>query len=305
MRIAYIILAHKLPEQLVRLVCKLNTEGDSFLIHVDKKANQETYKKMSEPLNAFKNVWFLKRHTRYYGDYNHVGATLEGIHEIIASRIRFDYVILLTGQDYPIKPNEYIHQFLEVSGGKSFMEYFPLPSNEHWKDENGGLDRVNYWHFNFFARSLAFPKKGRFKKSFLDPIWSALSENFPPRRRIPLNYKLFGGSAYWCLSRECIEYLDKFVQENARFVRFFRHVLIPEESFFQTILLNSPFADRVVNDNLRYIDWSISRHPEILHIPDLEKLAQTHCLIARKFDISLDPDILNRMDQVALSVRDL
>jgi hypothetical protein len=61
----------------------------------------------------------------------------------------------------------------------------------------------------------------------------------------------------------------------------------------------------MVNDNLRYIVWSISRHPAILHVPDLEKLAQTHCLFARKFDISIDPDILDRMDQAALSIRDL
>jgi len=38
MKIAYIILAHKNPDQIKRLVLRLNTEGTSFFIHIDKKA---------------------------------------------------------------------------------------------------------------------------------------------------------------------------------------------------------------------------------------------------------------------------
>lgn len=37
MRIAYIILAHNYPEQLGRLISKLNKDDVSFFIHIDKK----------------------------------------------------------------------------------------------------------------------------------------------------------------------------------------------------------------------------------------------------------------------------
>jgi len=62
LRIAYIILAHKLPGQLVRLVRKLNTKDTHFFIHVDKKTGDETYKGMTEPLREYENVFFLERH---------------------------------------------------------------------------------------------------------------------------------------------------------------------------------------------------------------------------------------------------
>jgi len=297
MRIAYIILAHKLPEQFARLVRKLNTENALFLIHIDKKTDSETYRRMTESLRAYKNVRLLDRLVCNYGDFNHVKATLEGIKEVIASSFQYDYVILLTGQDYPIKTNGYIQKVLEESDKKSYIEYFPLPSSEHWKDENGGLDRLNYWHFNFFGCSIAIPRRNRSTKSFLDPMWSTLSRILPTRRRLPLNYKLFGGSAYWCLSRDHIEYLDKFVRENAGFVRFFWHVLLPEEIFFQTILLNSPFGDRLVNDNLRCINWSGTWHPDVFRLEDFKVLAKTDCLFARKFDISVDAEVLDKIDQ--------
>ena len=38
-RIAYIISAYKLPQQVSRLVHRLQTETSSFFVHVDKKAD--------------------------------------------------------------------------------------------------------------------------------------------------------------------------------------------------------------------------------------------------------------------------
>ena len=75
----------------------------------------------------------------------------------------------------------------------------------------------------------------------------------------PRGYQPFFGSSYWCLTRECVTYVNAFVRENPDFVDFFKHLWIPDELFFQTIILNSPFKNRVVNDNLRCIDWSRCR----------------------------------------------
>lgn len=295
MKIVYIILAHKLPEQLVRLVRKLNSVETSFVIHVDKKTDHETYRQMADPLKTYKNVHFLYRHKRNYGDFNHLRSTLDGFNKVRELGIRYDYVILLTGQDYPIKSNEHIERVLLESDGSSFLEYFPLPS-EQWKDENGGLDRVNYWHFNLFGREFAIREKNRFIPTRLDPLLPFLVKILPIRRKLPVDFKLFGGSAYWCLSKECIEYVDNLVQQKKDFVKFFKHVLIPEELFFQTVLLNSPLKNRIINDNLRYIVWYSTRHPPVLMRENLEEFINTDKLFARKFDITIDPEILDLID---------
>jgi Core-2/I-Branching enzyme len=141
MKIAYIVLAHQLPNQFVRLVHRLQTDNAAFFIHIDKKTDRETYRKMISPLLHYENIYFIERLPRYYGDFNHLRATLNGIRQILDSGMHFDYVVLLTGQDYPIKNNRIIEKTLQEGGACSYMEYFKLPS-EHWEGENGGIDRI-------------------------------------------------------------------------------------------------------------------------------------------------------------------
>jgi hypothetical protein len=72
---------------------------------------------------------------------------------------------------------------------------------------------------------------------------------------------------------------------------------VPDESFFQTILINSRLADRIVNDDLRYIDWSEGRaSPRILTSDDLDSLLASGDLFARKFDARVDERVLDMLD---------
>src|SRR5205823_4219631 len=106
---------------------------------------------------------------------------LKGIDEIFRRRLPFDYVILLTGQDYPIKSNRQIDEFFLQQEGWSFMEYFRLPWDK-W--DYGGLNRIESWHL-------------RVGRSYIRlPGWIGF------KRRFPSGLQPFGGSAYWCLSRK-------------------------------------------------------------------------------------------------------
>ena len=279
MRIAYIILAHKLPEQLVRLVKKLNTDATSFIIHVDRKTDQKTYQKIVNALSPFENVYFLKRHVCNWGGFGHVQATLDGIREVFALNLQFDYAILLTGQDYPIKSNEIIEKSLEENNQNSFIEYFHLP-NEIWENENGGLDRINYWHLNFLGE----PRKifPRFDLIYLKSI---------------KRFKIFGGSSYWCLTRDCVKFIIEYLEQNDNFIKFWKYVRIPDEGFFQTLLLNSDYKGQLINDNFRYIVWSNSPHPEILGEQEYEQFITSNKLFARKFDVTVNSNILDMIDE--------
>lgn len=297
MNIVYIILAHQLPDQLIRLVHRLNADDVTFFIHVDKKAKSAMYKQIVASLGGYKNIYFLDRYARYHGDFNHVKATLQGIRMAHALSIQYDYIILLTGQDYPIKSNISIQRVLEESHERSFIEYFPLPS-EHWQNENGGFDRVNYFYLHWYGWEFPFLKRNNYLKLIPDQIWFALAKILPMRRIFPGDFRIYGGSAYWCLSRESAEYIYNFVQQNDAFVNFFKNVKIAEEIFFQTVLLNSPLRDRLVNDNLRYIIWSKSRHPENLCDQDFENLIKSNKLFARKFDMTVNPGLVDMIDRV-------
>lgn len=60
------------------------------------------------------------------------------------------------------------------------------------------------------------------------------------------------GWAFFTLSRECAEYASEFIRHNPRYVRFFKHTHFADEYFWHTILLNSPFKNKIANTNLQY-----------------------------------------------------
>ncbi len=285
MKIAYIILAHKNPTQLTRLVLRLNNNQSFFLIHIDGNTKPEIYNQFQEQLKGFSNVCLLKRHKSSWGDFNIVKATLEGIKQIFESNLKFDYSVLLSGQDYPIKPVNEFQKFLKENQGKEFIEFFSLNSKNKWTKEFGhypALKRINFWHFRF--RGIHF--------------------HIPLKRKFPNGLEPFGGSQWWCLSRECLEYINQFVQSNPNFVNYLKYIYVPDEIFFQTIILNSKFKDRVVNEHLRYIDWAKTNPipPGILETEDFDKLLKTSHFFARKFDRSRYPDILDLIDERILNI---
>ena len=317
MDIAYIILAHKNPEQLVRLILRLNQKNTSFFVHIDKKTDHTIYNQIVSNLSYLQNVHFLKRYKCYWGDFGLVKATLQGIEEIFNRNIPFDWLILLSGQDYPLKSNIQIDKILQKNEGKLFISYadYLVPPDKKWL--TSGSDRIDYWHFclsNYvrfvFPAKLTANSYLRYKilkrpwLQFIAFIYSYLFGWIPlKKRQYPQGFQPFIGSQFWSLSKDCVEYIHDFVKENRSFVNFFRYVDIPDEMFFQTIILNSEFKERVVNDNLFEIDWNNPNptYPRIFVKTDFARLVNSSKLFARKFDMTKDPDILDIIDREILS----
>jgi Core-2/I-Branching enzyme len=276
--LGYIISAYKHPEQLIRLVRRLEAPGTSFFIHIDRKTDKRTYEAIRSGLVDIP-VIFLARHVCQWGGFGHVAATLEGIRAIVGGSTDCDRVILLTGQDYPIRSPARIQAFFADHPEQEYIEHSPLPY-EGW--ERGGMERIRSWHWRVRGRHLAL-SPGR----------------LPIRRSIPGRLRPYGGSSYWCLTRPCLAYIDAWTRTHATFVDFFRRVDVPDELFFQTIVLNSPFASAVVDDDLRYIAWedSDAASPTILTMAHLPALLASSDLYARKFDPSVDPDIIEALDR--------
>jgi len=69
-------------------------------------------------------------------------------------------------------------------------------------------------------------------------------------KQLPYGLQPYGDSAWFCLSKKHVDYVLSFIRGKPDLIRFFSHVSTPEENFFQTIIMNSPLRDSVVNDNL-------------------------------------------------------
>jgi hypothetical protein len=282
-KLAYIIMAHQHPQQLRRLITALQTETASFFIHFSKKA-ESAYQEAMELLKDMPNVYFVPRRHTYWGHPSLVKAALSGLRAIVESGIDYDYVSLLSAQDYPIKKIADIERFFEQNAGKQFIDYAPVDHTTPralgiapWS----GISRIESWYFMY-----------RSKKIYL-----------PIKQKLPYGYTPYIGYLWWSFSCEFAEYAINFLDTHPRYTRFFDHVFISDEFFFQTLLLNSPFKNAAFNDDLRFADWE-NRNPTVPAIlleADFDRLQTTHHLFARKFDAKRDSVILDLIDKKLLN----
>lgn len=276
MRIGYIVVAHTLPDHLVRLVRRLDSERAAFFVHIDKRAPDDVIATVERELGGAPNVRLLPPHPVHWASFSQVEAVLEGVNALLEWPQELDYGVLLTGQDYPLRPQIHIERTLEEADGRSFLTY--RPSSGRF------LRRVTRWHWhgNVLGRRVRLPNR------------------FMPltvKRSLPAGLEPFHGSAHWCLSRDCLTYLAEFAARNPSAIDYFRRASSPDESLVQTILASSPLAPTIVNDDLRYVDWSEGGpSPRVLTSYDLDRMLASQALFARKFDPRVDSEVLDALD---------
>jgi len=304
MKIAYLILAHHQPRQLYRLVNTLNTEHVSFFIYVDRKADISKF-------NCFDygdNVTFIKKRisVNRFG-YSQPTVMMDLVRTAHSSN-DFDYYIFLSGNDYPIKDNNYISDYLEKNYPINYINFYPLVGTADYAD--------NIKHYNFVDLLRNSPK---FLNLPIRLIRFVLNKIFPSRTFVEgmIPYR---GSTSWCLNRETIKYIVEYLEssKSKQFIKYFKTIWGSDEIFFQTLVLNSPFAtqcryyDRDIinsstfmkNENkayLHYIDWSRDREdPAILDKRDFELLKSSEKLFARKVFEGKSDELLDRIDKEIL-----
>ena len=250
-----------------------------FFLHIDKKINQKFF----DYLSQLPNVYFVKNRIRVrWASYSFLIAVQQDIFQILNSGTRYDFISIMSGQDYPIIPVKEIYHSLERNAGKNFICF--EDDGEWWSH---AISRINKYHFTNFGF------KGRYRIQF---FLNALL----PARKFPLPYKLYGGPRAMCmtLSTECAAYVADFMETNKKLRRFIRFTWGPDEFVIPTLIMNSRFSDTVINDNFYYIDWSKGgANPKTLTVEDYERLINSGKMLARKFDIRQDQAILDLLDE--------
>jgi hypothetical protein len=241
-KIAYLIVAHNNPMHLLRLIRALSSSSSSFFVHIDRKSNLDDFTNINGD-----NVYISQeRIPDYWVDFSQVEATLVLLRMALADQRRFDYFVLLSGTDYPLRSVPYIESFFERNEGKEFMNIVPMPCEAVGKP----ISRLT----TYFPRpGYPISKIVKFVRQQLVKIGALpIERDYKSYLR---NLVPYAGSAWWALSREACEYIQSFVANERRVVNFFKNTGCPDESFFQTILGNSPYKARI-QTNLTYTDWS-------------------------------------------------
>ncbi len=288
MKIAYILLAYNQHDHFTRLQKELISVNNYLYIHIDKKHEY------SFPIKPGSNIYFeTNSHKVFWGEFSQVEAQIKLLRNAITNKSN-DYFILLYGSDYPVRSQAHIQKYLGQQK-KEHINIVKMP------EAGKTLDRIQYFRVLEANRN----------DSLLGLTKRALNHSIrilDIKRELPRKYRhmtLFGGSSWWVLSRECIKYILEYIDDNPEFVNFWKHTLIPDETFFHTIIGNSKFMDRV-KPNVMYTNWIKGEsNPRIISEKDFPILKKgtftndfgTHdILFARKFDDN-SSSIIEKIDR--------
>ncbi|WP_207369136.1 beta-1,6-N-acetylglucosaminyltransferase [Heyndrickxia coagulans] len=280
---AYLIQAHAGEKQLIKLINVLLDSDTDIFIHIDKK-NDNLYYSLMNVNKKQSNIYFIKdRESVNWSGLSQVKATLKLMQAANSTNKQYDYISLISGQDYPIKSKKYIKKFLEANIGTEFIE-----CNDIGK---------YFWRlkcYNFFREN---PNNRKPFIKILDNI-IRLPQKLIFRRKNLQNTKLYYGSQWFTITYKCMQYILNYLKNNPEYLDNFKYTACADEHFFQIIIMNSNFKYKVANNNLRYIKWvSKSNSPEILTCNELNEIVNSDKLIARKFDFETDQKIIDYIDK--------
>ncbi len=281
MKVAHLILAHAQPIQLKRLIDKLSHEDAYCFVHVDLNVQINIF---TELFITNERVFFISERVAIkWASYSLVQATINGFKAIKSAGLNIEYVNLLSGQDYPLKPINEFHEFLTNHPNKAFMHC--LDVHTEWTE---AVLRLEQYHFTYYRE---FTGKYKLQR---------LLNKLVPKRKMPENMIAVGRSQWFTIAFVQMEYLVKKMEQSKRIAHFFKLTWAPDEIIFQTLLFNSNFKLSIINDNLRYIDWSQGeKNPKLLVTEDYRLLMNSNCFFARKFDLNIDANILDLIDQAS------
>lgn len=108
--------------------------------------------------------------------------------------------------------------------------------------------------------------------------------------------RFYFGSTWWCLNRRTVDWVMNYLEKNPRYYQFFSTCLCPDESFFHTLVMLSPYSQDI-EDYLHYIDWSEGKNsPKTFRTADVETILKSGKLMARKFDIEIDRSVVELLN---------
>ncbi|MBQ0110815.1 MAG: glycosyl transferase [Oscillospiraceae bacterium] len=283
---AYLIIAHKNDFTFYTLLSMLDDRRNDIFIHMNKKnkdfSPSDVYAKIEKS-----NVYFIKRMSVTWGGYSQIKTEVRLL-AAATKQGQYAYYHLLSGEDLPIKSQDYIHKYLSNNVG---TEYVGLSEAQEGFEERMGK-------YYFFQDKLG---RRTGNMSFMQKIYSKLdgfSRAVQAKLKIKRNVGIhFAKGSNWF---SITDGLARDVVSKRRFIKkTFKYTVCGDEEFLQTIVINSEkWREKAVGDQmrgaLRLIDWERGR-PYIFRSEDYDLITKSDMLFARKFNAETDKEIIEKV----------
>jgi len=283
-RTAFILQIHKNPSQVNKFIHQLVAEDQADVyIHIDRRQHST----MKEELTRSKNIKVLEQSIICeWGDFSQIDTTILLLREVLDSRQPYEFVCLRSGQDLLVK--EGFKDFLVENKGKIFMEFFDIT----WK--NKGVVKMNWPKITRKRYTKAHPF--RIFRRIIKALYDKGITLFPNTHYWPKEYDFYRGSQWFTIPIEVARYMIDFLEENKWYYNYFKDTYTPDEWFFHTLLMNSPYKSAIIKNNLLYLRMgerlNERNSPVYLMEEDIPLIERSGKFFARKFDETVDSTVV-------------
>ena len=274
----FLIQAHKDIDQINALVEQLRDDDFIVYVNLDRKCSIDP-----AAVDPFARR-VARRVDVHWGTFSQVQAVLHSLVQILDEVPDFDKVLFLSAQDFPLLSNAGLKDALAGLRGRELLDTVPFGTEPgQWAAD---------YRYQFF-----YPGQGGPLARLACGVANRAMRATGRRRRLPGGLRPYGGASWWAMSRECAAAILARVAREPDLVRFFRSVGCPDEMFFQTLVMNSPFGERVLGKNFRYVQWPEhgARNPEVLLDKDFERVAASGAHFCRKIDSQASAALVRRL----------
>ncbi len=288
--LGFVLLTHRAPLQILRLIRKLNTMFDQppIVIHHD-------FGQCALPLDEFPpNVEFVRPHLKTaWCDWSVTEATTRAIAQMYRAPQPPRRFVFLSGADYPIKPAAQILSELDEGNYDAQISY-ELVRRGNLKTHMQVVGFGRYLTKTYDYRSLNKKLQPRMRELHIShPL---LTQFLLPFHKEKL--QCYVGWNWFCGNEKAAQAIIEFHRTRPALANHYKsRLMCAEESYHHTILCNTPGL-KILNDDLRYTDWSGGGgHPKTLGMEDLPALLASTKHFARKFD-ETNTQVLDELDAV-------
>ncbi|MDL2241910.1 beta-1,6-N-acetylglucosaminyltransferase [Bacteroidales bacterium OttesenSCG-928-L03] len=288
---AAIITSYKDFHQLFCLTEELLHMHFKVFIHVDKKSFDKNNEYLIKLSNYPQQVHLVSTYSINWGSINHLYAIIDLIKEALKDK-DIHFIHILSSQDYPIKHGGEFDSFFSPTNTNIYMT---LCSEENFSRKV----KNRYSQYYFFSELDS--------RRFFVRTTERISRNL--QKAMGIKRTQFGGFNSLCKGmvwlsapQEVFDYVISTCDKQPSFLRFLNRCKIPEEFFFQTILSNSSYAEKIVPDNLRFTVWEKKHNsiPAILDETDFPLIKNSEAFFVRKIDSIISHDLTKKINDFLL-----
>ncbi len=300
MKIAYLIMVHRDPEQIKRLVQSISDSGDCY-IHIDKKVDEGPFRQALTGLPVF----YMKNRIRVnWAAWSMVQVYLELLEMAFLSDKHYDRFVFLTGQDYPLMTNAQILAEFSAHPETEYIMAYKISTSTIPTDKNKILKN---WYF-----------ENPFNNKFLRRVWYSLTYRLltkPFTKKsllIPLNgeqVEPYFGQMLSAFTREGARLLLDIYHNDSAYNKAMKKVHAAVEEYWQTIIFNSPLREKTVQGGqeheitphfgwapLHYHTYDIEC--SIFEEKDFDTLKNCGYMFCRKVIPGISDSLMDKIDEM-------